>query len=120
MTDAEAPPLIDLDYLFDLFEDAEGVAEIVQVLSESALARMEELVDGLGRGDAEASRRAAHAMKGSARSAGAAPFAAVCELIEHSCAAGSLDEAAAVLEDARDLLRRTLAYGADATAGGST
>ncbi|MBL29229.1 MAG: hypothetical protein CMM50_16995 [Rhodospirillaceae bacterium] len=112
-------PLIDLDYLLDLFGDEEGVAEIIEVLSDSATSRFEELTDGLAQRDAEASRRAAHAMKGSARSAGAEPFASVCERIEHACAAGNLDEAAAVLDDAADLLRRTLAYGAEATGRGT-
>ena len=111
--------MIDLDYLLDLFGDEEGVAEIIEVLSDSATSRFEELTDGLAQRDAEASRRAAHAMKGSARSAGAEPFASVCERIEHACAAGNLDEAAAVLDDAADLLRRTLAYGAEATGRGT-
>ena len=70
--------------------DPEFVAELIDEFLEDAPRQLESLRTAASAGDAEAARRAAHTLKGNARTFGAAELAARCLEAESAAAEGDL------------------------------
>jgi HPt (histidine-containing phosphotransfer) domain-containing protein len=71
--------------------DSEFLAELVGDFLADAPAQLETLRETAVSGDAAGARRAAHTLKGNARTFGAAPLASLCEKTEAAAGAGDLD-----------------------------
>lgn len=72
-------------------EDAELLAELLGLLSESSKSDLQKITDGLAAGDAEAVANAAHSIKGAAASLGVEGLRAVAHDIEKKGRAGQLE-----------------------------
>jgi HPt (histidine-containing phosphotransfer) domain-containing protein len=71
--------------------DREFFAELVDDFLADAPAQLESLRETSASGDADGARRAAHTLKGTSRTFGAAELASICQEAEHAAAAGDLD-----------------------------
>ena len=83
-------------------DDDEFLAELIDEFLADAPLQLESLREGLGTGDAERARRAAHTLKGTSRTFGAGALGLLCEEVEAQLAAGDLDAGLARL-DAMDV-----------------
>ena len=72
-------------------DDPAFVAELIDEFIEEAPRQLQTLRESAATGDAEAARRAAHTLKGNARTFGAEGFASLCLEAETAAAAGDLD-----------------------------
>jgi len=122
----EIPTLLDEGVLADLHEDfaSTGDLEELATLIRNFLARGGEGVEvaraALESGDAETARNAAHKLKGSSRTLGAALVGAVAAKVEATAAAGDLEAASRgtrELDVVWSLTRRALSDMVDAIAG---
>jgi HPt (histidine-containing phosphotransfer) domain-containing protein len=112
VSDADDP--IDREVLARLdFGDPPGevLAMLVGTFLEHAPANLAAMVDGAGRGDADAVRLASHSLKSSARQFGAMRLGDLCEAIEHAAAEGRVD-AGEVAAAAREFERAHAALAA--------
>jgi histidine phosphotransfer protein HptB len=78
--------------------DAEFLAELVDEFLADAPSQLESLRDAAAAEDAETCRRAAHTLKGNARTFGAEKLALLCLEVETAAAAGDLGVARARVE----------------------
>ena len=103
---SQTPPL-DLTRLREVSGgDSAFEAEVLTEFESSAASLMKNLSSAQAAGDGEALARAAHAIKGSARTIGADPFAAVCQQLEQAGRGGAAHGAAeTVALAARELER---------------
>jgi signal transduction histidine kinase/DNA-binding response OmpR family regulator len=86
--DAEA-----LDRLVDTYSgDTEFIAVVLESFSDEAPAMLKQLREGLGSGETETVRRAAHTLKANAATFGAIPLAALCAELETHARAGDLTD----------------------------
>lgn len=82
----DSTKLLDLDYLLEMSgDDYDFVIEVLETFTDCAPALIEDLQRALKEGNGAAATHAAHTLKGSSRSIGAEPFAAMCQEIEHGC-----------------------------------
>jgi HPt (histidine-containing phosphotransfer) domain-containing protein len=72
-------------------DDPAFVAELIDEFIEEAPRQLQTLREAATTGDAEAARRAAHTLKGNARTFGAEGLASLCLDAETAAAAGDLD-----------------------------
>lgn len=92
---------VDIGTLGELRENVGGdagfVAELIDEFLADAPVQLEALRAAAASGDAEAARRAAHTLKGNARTFGAPAFADLCREAEAAAAEGRLQAAGAAL-----------------------
>jgi len=81
--------------------DRELLAELAVLYLEDEPSLIAELEAAVGRGDAEATRRAAHAIKGSVANFAAAPAQAAALALENAGRGGELSSAPALLDTLR-------------------
>ena len=78
--------------------DGEFLVELIDEFLADAPVQLESLREGLGSGDAEGARRAAHTLKGTSRTFGADALGILCQEAETAAAAGDLDGGLACIE----------------------
>jgi HPt (histidine-containing phosphotransfer) domain-containing protein len=93
-------PILDRGVLDELREAGgdEMLDEVIHVFLEDAPMRLTALGAAVGDGIVEAVAREAHGLKGSALGLGASRMAQICELLEHSARAGSLEDSSRRLQ----------------------
>ena len=89
MADVLDPRVLD-DLRASVGDDRAFVAELIDEFLADAPRQLELLRDAAAAGDAEAARRAAHTLKGNARTFGAGTLAAVCQEAETAAVDGDL------------------------------
>ncbi|MGI8792104.1 MAG: response regulator, partial [Acidimicrobiales bacterium] len=87
------------------------VGKIMRLFLTAAPERMEALCSALDAGDADATSRAAHVLRGSAANIGARPLSDACATAEEAARAGDLESAAQAVEQAARQLERVMAAG---------
>ncbi|MBP2294216.1 PAS domain-containing hybrid sensor histidine kinase/response regulator [Azospirillum rugosum] len=90
---AEGLAILDLDHVAATFGSLDGARDLLGFFLETTAPILDEVERGLGLGDAEEGRRAAHAAAGAARTAGAKELAKLCSDIEILAAKGRVDAA---------------------------
>jgi PAS domain S-box-containing protein len=94
-TDDDA--VLDAVFLADLEEvigDASMLAEVIGMYLTDSPSHLDAIVDALAQADPAALTRAAHALKGSSASVGAAPLSSLCGKMEQLGRAGTLEDSA--------------------------
>ena len=90
---AEGLAVLDLDHVAATFGSLGGARDLLGFFLETTAPILDQVERGLGLGDAEEGRRAAHAAAGAARTAGARELAKRCSDIELLAATGQVDAA---------------------------
>ncbi|MBP2312042.1 PAS-domain containing protein [Azospirillum soli] len=85
--------ILDLNHVVATFGSLDGARDLLGFFLETTAPILDEVEQGLGTGDAEEGRRAAHAAAGAARTAGAQELAKLCSEIEILAAKGDLNAA---------------------------
>ena len=81
--------------------DADLLRDVISLFREDTLARLQQLRDAVGQGDAAGLRRQAHIIKGSATQLGADLMAALCQELEQRSLRGETSALPAMLEKLR-------------------
>ncbi|HEV7405276.1 MAG TPA: Hpt domain-containing protein [Chthoniobacteraceae bacterium] len=79
-----------------------GLRVVIQMFEEEGQTMLEQIASAAWRGDAEALRRAAHAMRGAVANFGARRLEALCQEIEAGARGGDLSRVAGQLEQVRE------------------
>ena len=82
--------------------DDEFLAELVDEYLADAPMQLETLYEAAASGDADVARRAAHTLKGTSRTFGAAGLASLCQVAEAEAGAGDLDAVLARVDGLKD------------------